>query len=166
MNKIRKIRDALNAHPKFKPSQHNTSKSFDNFTMLVEDEVEKIIMSMPTKFCKLDVLPTKVLKEIIKPLLPLLTKIINLLLTEGLFVEEWKVAIIHLLLKKLGLDLISKNYRPVSIFPFLSKEEEKCTLKQFIKHCDDNSLLPIYQSAYRKNYGCKTALVKLFDDLL
>ena len=29
-----------------------------------------------------------------------------------------------------------------------------------------NSFLPIYQSDYRKNYSCKTALVKLFDDLL
>ena len=164
--KLEKIRDAIDAHPKFKPSRHNTSNSFDNFTMLVKDEVEKIIMSMPTKSCKLDVLPTKVLKEIIKPLLPLLTKIINLLLTEELFVKEWKVAIIHPLLKKLGLDLISKNYRPVSNLPFLSKVVEKCTLKQFIKHCDDNSLLPTYQSAYRKNYSGKTALVKLFDDLV
>ena len=86
-------------------------------------------MSMSTKSSKLDVLPTKVLKEIIKSLLPLLTKIINLLLTEGLFVEEWKVAIIHPLLKKLGLDLISKNYRPVSNLSFLSKVVERCTLK-------------------------------------
>ena len=99
------------------------------------------MMSMPTKSCKLDVLQTKVLKEIIKPLLPMLTKIINLLLTKGLFVEEWKVAIICPLLKKLGLDLISKNYRPVSNLPFLSKVVEKCALKQFIKHCDDYSLL-------------------------
>ena len=72
-------------------------------------KLKKIIMSIPTKSCKLDVLPTKVLKEIIKPLLPTFTKIINLSLTEGLFVEEWKIAIICPLLKKLGLDLISKN---------------------------------------------------------
>ena len=83
-----------------------------------------------------------------------------------MFVEEWKVAIIHPLLKKLGLDLISSNYRPVSNLPLLSKVVEKAALKQFIKHCNDNSLLPTYQSAYGKNYSCKTALVKLFDDLL
>ena len=61
MNKIRNIRDALNTHPKFKPSGQSSSKSFVSFTKLVEDEVEKIIMSMPTKSCKLDVLPTKML---------------------------------------------------------------------------------------------------------
>ena len=48
INKIRKIRDALDTCPKFKPTQHSNSKSFVNFTKLAEDEVEKIIMSMPT----------------------------------------------------------------------------------------------------------------------
>ena len=70
MSKIRKIRHALDTHPKFKPTWHNNSKSFVNFTKLVEDEAEKNIMSMPTKSCKLDVLQTKVLKEIIKLLFP------------------------------------------------------------------------------------------------
>ena len=93
-------------------------------------------------------------------------KIINLSLIEGLFVEEWKIAIIHPLFKKLGLDLVSNNYRPVSNLSFLSKVVKKCVLKQFTKHCDENGLLPTYQSAYRKNYSCETALVKLFDDLL
>ena len=110
INKIRKIRDALDTGPKFKPTQQSSSKSLENFTNLMEDEVEKIIMSMPTKSCKLDAIPTKVLKEISTPLLPLLTKIINLSLTEGLFAEEWKVAIICPLLKKPGLDHICGNY--------------------------------------------------------
>ena len=88
------MREALDTSPKFKPTQQSSSKSFENFTNLTEDEVEKIIMSMPTKSCILDVLPTKVLKDIVTPMLPLLTKIINLSLSEGLFVEEWKVAMI------------------------------------------------------------------------
>ena len=48
----------------------------------------------------------------------------------------------------------------------MSKVVEKAALKQFIKHCNESSLLPYYQSAYRKNYSCETALVKLFDDIL
>ena len=43
---------------------------------------------------------------------------------------------------------------------------EKVTLTQFTKHCDENKLLPAYQSAYRKNHSCETSLVKLVDDLL
>ena len=47
-----------------------------------------------------------------------------------------------------------------------SKVVEKAALKQFIKHCNESSFLPNYQSVYRKNYSCKTALVKLYDDIL
>ena len=38
-------------------------------------------------------------------------------------------------------------------------------LQQFSEHLNKYNLLPNYQSAYRKNYSCETALIKLFDDL-
>ena len=110
INKIKKIREALDIGLKFKPTQQSSGTFLENFTELTEDEVEKIIMSMPTKSCGLDVLPTKVLKDIVIPLWPLLIKIINISLTEGMFAEEWKVAIIWPLLKKPGLEHICNNY--------------------------------------------------------
>ena len=87
-------------------------------------------------------------------------------LGEGVFANKWKTAIIKPLLKKVGLDLITKNYRPVSNLPFMSKLVEKCMLTQFNKHCEDNQLMPDYQSAYRSNYSCETSLVKLLNDVL
>ena len=39
-------------------------------------------------------------------------------------------------------------------------------LTQFTTHCDNNDLLPDYQSAYRENFSCETALIKLTDDIL
>ena len=33
-------------------------------------------------------------------------------------------------------------------------------------HCDENNLMPDYQSAYRANFSCETALLKLTNDLL
>ena len=38
---------------------------------------------------------------------------------------------------------------------------EKFVLLKFNKHCAYNTLPPDYQSAYRANYSCKTALVKM-----
>ena len=70
------------------------------------------------------------------------------------------------LLKKPGLELVTSNYRPVSNRPFLSKVLEQCCLVQFNAHCSRYKLLPDYQSAYRENYSCETALIKLTDDLL
>ena len=42
----------------------------------------------------------------------------------------------------------------------------KCMLAQFNKHCEDNQLMPDYQSAYRSNYSCETSLIKLVNDTL
>ena len=58
------------------------------------------------------------------------------------------------------------NYTPVSNLQFISKIVEKVTLDQFTLHCNSNSLLPNYQSAYRKYYSCKTSLVKLVNGIL
>ena len=54
----------------------------------------------------------------------------------------------------------------VSNLTFLSHLVEKCVLIQFNQHCTDNTLLPDYQSAYRTNYSCETALVALVNDIL
>ena len=39
-------------------------------------------------------------------------------------------------------------------------------LKQLLQHCEDNYLLPDFQSAYRANYSTETSLVKLVNDIL
>ena len=82
------------------------------------------------------------------------------------FAANWKTAIIRPLLKKPGLELMTKNYRPVSNLSFLSKLLEKCALVRFNNHCKENDLMPSYQSAYREHHSCKTALVRLTNDLL
>jgi hypothetical protein len=50
---------------------------------------------------------------------------INLSLVEGIVPETWKSALVLPLLKKLGLDLLFENYRPVSNLPFVAKLTEK-----------------------------------------
>jgi hypothetical protein len=95
-----------------------------------------------------------------------MTTIVNLSLSTGTFASEWKSAIVRPLLKSQGLELIAKHYRPVSNLPFMSKVVEKSMLRQFTAHCDANKLLPDYQSAYRTNFSCETALIKLQNDIL
>ena len=77
-----------------------------------------------------------------------------------------KTAIIRPLLKKPGLELMTKNYRPVRNLSFLSKLLEKCVLVRFNNHCKENDLIPSHQSAYREHHSCETALVRLTNDLL
>ena len=133
---------------------------------MTTEEVARLISSMATKSCKLDAIPSSVPKQITPSILQIITKIINISLMQSIFVKEWKTAIVHPLLKKLGSELIPSNYRPDSNLPFLSKLLKKCALQQFNNHCDTNKFLPDYQSAYRKNYSMGTSLIKLISDIL
>ena len=94
------------------------------------------------------------------------TKIINKSLAEGSFSKYWKTAIIHPLLKKPGIELIASNYRPVSNLPFLSKVVEKIALTRYNEHSDMYQLMQGYQLAYRKNFSCETAIIKINNDIL
>ena len=132
---------------------HKEIPSLSQYDPMTSEEVTRIISSMATKSCELDAIPISVLKQITLSIVPTITKLINVSLTQGIFAEEWKTVIVHPLLKKLGSELTPSNYRPVSNLSFLSKLLEKCALQQFNKHCITNKLLPDYQSAYRKNYS-------------
>ena len=136
------------------------------FSPMSETQVELIVKSMKTKSCKQDGIPTNVLKSMLPSVLPAITKIVNLSLSDGLFHASWKTAIVKPLLKKLGLQLINSNYRPVSNLKFLSKLTEKCMWSQLNEHCLNYNLQPDYQSAYREGYSCETSLLKLSNDTL
>ena len=147
-------------------SETNDIPQLRKFNPVTESNVEEIINSMHSKSCELDAIPTPLLKRLTHKCLPLITKIVNISLTQGIFSDDWKVAIVRPLLKKVGLALMNKNYCPVSNLSFLSKLVEKCVLQQFNAHCERYGLIPDFQYAYRKGYSTETCLMKLCNDLL
>ena len=58
---------------------------------------------MSSKSCSLDPLPTFLLKDCVDILLPSLTKLVNASLSEGLFPDDFKKAIVTPLIKKSSL---------------------------------------------------------------
>ena len=163
--KIQTIRDKLDNLQLYDHKDSSPPK-LAKFEPLTEEEVRQIVKAMPSKCCDLDAVPTSLLKEALDLLLPTLVKLVNLSLAEGVFIQQWKIALVKPILKEVGMDLISKSYCPVSNLPFLSKVVEKSVLLRFNRHCNENNLMPGYQSAYRANFSCETALLKLTDDLL
>ena len=120
---------------------------------------------MVSKSCELDVVPTTLLKDMLPHIINTLVKIINSYLEQGVIAEKWKVTILRPLLKKMGLELILNNYRPVSNLCFLSVLQ-KCALKQLDDHCKKYAPLLDYKSSYRQSYSCVMAWVKLINDVL
>ena len=151
ITKIQNIRDKFDSLPVYDHKDSSPPK-LSKFEPLREKEVRQIIKAMPSKCCDLDVIPTSLLKEALELLLPTLTKLVNLSLAEGVFSEEWKIALMKPLLKKVGIDVINTLYHPVLNLQFLSKVVERSVLLRFNKHCNENNLMPDYQSAYRANF--------------
>ena len=157
------MHNSLEDCEKFSP-QHYSEPKLSSFMPMPESHAANVIKDMASKSCEMDPIPTTLLKDILPSVIKPITNIINISLQHGVFARTWKVAVITALLKKLGLDLIPQNYCPVSNLPFLSEVLEHCVLNQFELHCSIYSFMPVYQSAYRKNFSCETALIKIIND--
>ena len=164
MDKIQ-IRDNLTENPIYKPTRKSIPSQAE-FRPFDKMEVKKIILSMKTKSCELDALPMKLFKECLDDILPTITNLVNISLWDGVFASGWKTSVIRPLLKKPDLDLILSSYCPVSNLPFLHKLLEKCAMDHVNEHCKLQKLVPDYQSAYQNGYSCKTAIIRLLNDIL
>ena len=107
--KIDKIQKAFSDKPLYKPTKAEAPK-LRRFTPLTERQVHNVITSLKSKSCELDPVPITIFNKLLLKLLPLITKIANTSLTEGIFIQQWKTAIGCPLLKKLGLQPIHANF--------------------------------------------------------
>ena len=137
-----------------------------NFCLLSEQDIIKVIIKSPTKSCVADPIPTELLKQHVYVLVPILTKLANTLMQSGCFADDLKEAWIKPLLKKPGLDLVEKKYRPVSNLQFTSKLIERAVTKELIEDIADHNLMEPMQSAYQANHSTESALVHVKADIL
>ena len=93
MAKIKKIRDALENYPIYKPVPRDIDQ-LKEFQPLLEEQVSKIIGRMTTKSCEIDPLPTTLLKKVLPNVIRPITHIVNSSITKGIFAMTWKTAII------------------------------------------------------------------------
>jgi len=162
-DKVHSVRASTAATPLYNVPRRVTS-SLADFTAVTVNEVAKLISSAPNKTRQLDPAPTWLVKDMIGLLSPFITLLINKSLTTGCFPGEFKEAIVRPLLKRDGLDLTDlKNYRPVSNLPFLFKLLVQARLQA---HLDGSSVLPGWQSAYRRLHSTNTVVTEVFNDLL
>ena len=84
---------------------------------------------------------------------PLFASVVNESMQTGVFTQDLKEALVKPLLNKANLELIDKNYRPVSNLEFMEKTIEHAVTSQLTQHISENSLLELMQSAYRSGHS-------------
>ena len=139
---------------------------FSAFEALPLGSVWKLTASGPTKSCIINPLPTSVVKECLDELSPTISSTVNLSLEQGHFPDTWKGALVKSKLKKSGLELDEKKYRPVSNLQFLSKLAEKAVAQKAVSRVMACGLFPVLQSAYRRFHSTETASLCVQNDIL
>ena len=137
------------------------------FTPATADEITHAISKSSDASCSLDPIPTKLLKSCLPVLIMPITNIVNLSLSEGVFPDSYKNAIVKPLYKKHSLpheDLSS--YRPISNLNFISKIIERIIHTRLSNHLKTFPSLSPFQSAYRPFHSTETALLRIQNDLL
>ena len=94
-----------------------------------------------------------------------ITKIINISLSTGQYLDEGKVTVVRPLVKGPNLDTVYKNYCPISNLSFMSKLIEKAAQTQLMAHFTEQNLLPKHQNAYRKNLSTETVILNICNNI-
>ena len=81
---IQNIRELLKNKPKFIPDNNDVPR-LKRFATITEKQVCRVIGSLKNKSCKLDQIPTDILKKMLPVVAPIITRIVNLSLSEGQF---------------------------------------------------------------------------------
>lgn len=130
VKKIELIKDSISdiqVNPPYSDTAAPAEK-LDSFSPLSVEDVCNIISTSSNASCSLDPIPTWLVKSCLDVLAPSITRMVNLSIRHAYVPDNWKTAIVKPLLKKSGLELTYKNFRPVSNLPFISK-------KQFFLNC-------------------------------
>jgi hypothetical protein len=172
VDKIRRLKDVTATRlagfirNPFSSDRPHSGALLNNLPCVTDEEVRKLIGTIPSKSSPMDFVPTSVLKQCSPVFIPLVTRLANLSFTEGIFPSLFKTAQITPLLKKEGLDSSDpSNYRPISNLNTISKIIERLALNRLRKHIIQSDNFSVNQSAYRQHYSTETALLHILNDI-
>lgn len=135
------------------------------FMPLNDIEILNIINSISSDSLGYDKINITMVKYCCPHILPFVTHIINYCLENNVFPEIWKTSYV-IPLPKTDIPTQLKDLRPISILPALSKVLEKAVSLQIKVHLEIYNILPQFQSGFRANHSCTTAVAHITDDII
>ena len=121
----------------------------------------------PVKSCTLDPVLTFLVRDFVDLLLPFLTTMVNMSLMQGQLPASQKHAVVTPRLKRSSLDPTDiANFQPVSNLTFMSKVVDRAAASQLNAYLSASSLQPHHQLAYRQKHSTKTAMLRVWSDIL
>lgn len=131
---------------------------------VTELEISNLIRDLKNSSPGPDGIPPAIIKDTVDFIIPTLTHVINLSLTQGVFPSELKNAKVIPLFKS-GDACSVNNYRPISLLPCFSKIFEKCMATRLIDFIAENNILYKYQFGFRQKHSTNIALNLLVDKI-
>lgn len=151
------------------PASNQTKSPLHSFqlTNITEDEVVQTIATLnEKKSTKIDDIPSKFLKYSNILIAPILTKLFNKCINQGIYPECLKIAQIIPIYKRKNSKFECTNYRPISMLSQLSKIFEKLIAKRITHYLMKFNLLTDCQFGFREGYSTNTAIIDIYDELL
>ena len=106
-----------------------------------------------------------IIKKTEKLIAPVLVKLFNKCMDNGIFPDSLKIASI-IPLHKGGVKNEATNYRPISLLPLFSKIFEKVIKHRLITFLDKNNLITDNQFGFRKSHSTELAVIDIQNTLL
>ena len=104
----------------------------------------------------------KILKSVIHYLSVPLSSIINDSIEQGIFPDVLEQASVTPSFKA-GSEKETKNYRPISVLPLLSKVFERCIYCRLVAFLSENNVLSDHQYGFRKGRNTSDALIGVIE---
>ena len=145
-------------------SSFNISENKLSFERVSRESVLKTLKNLYTnKASDMDNIG-KFLKDGAKILTVPISQICNLSISRSTFPDACKMAKLKPLFEK-GSKTDTKNFRPISLLPLISKVIERILYDQTMEFLSNNKILYKFQSGFRKNHSTDFCLSYLTDNI-
>ena len=148
--------------PNISPNKFLKNRNQVNFIIahISEEDILKVITSLPNKSTGPAGIPLKLLKVVADIIVVPLCIIINLSFSTGVFPDIWKVAKVIPLHKGGSTDELN-NFRPISLLSIFDKIIEKLMHARLYLFLEENQILCKNQFGFKKKSNCAHSLIEI-----